>query len=148
MPTNSDFTYPDILQHKPMVEDPLTPDDIIGPKADMVKKHIKIYARYDIEERRSAALESAGITYADREMIAEMYKALRDNGYRILGLDELGRIRLGIVTTSFPQKKEYTDEEIRKAKITFKTLANDTIRGFGSMSKVTEAEIEDERHRF
>lgn len=141
MGTNSDFTYPDTTEKPPFFERKQTPEDIVGPRADLLKRHYKIYDRYETEERRNAAFASANITYADREMIAELYKALRDNGYRILGLDELDRIKLGVITANFPQKRHYTKEECDAAREEFKRIA---AGGFGRLIRDVPKSTRDE----
>lgn len=149
---DADFIYPDTTERPALLHEDVvyrqTPQDICGKYAELVKRHYEAQRLCETDEQRDKALKRAGISSDDRKLVAGLLKGLRDHGYYILDTDRNGRIVLGIATDSFPQKRKYSEEEIKKAKLTFKTMANDTIRGFGSMPTVTEAEIEDERHRF
>lgn len=148
MRKDADFIYPDLLPDKPYISTETTPHAIVGPFGDLIKKHYELYTKYTDEESRHKAMERAGIDEGKRARAAEIYKLLKENGFYVVGLDEHKRIKLGIVTTKHESEIEYSQEEIKKAKLTFKTMAKGVIRGFGSIPKVTKADIEYERDKF
>lgn len=140
---NADFSYPDNTSRPPFVmvsnlgpAGRLTPEDIIGPAADDLRKHYIIYCSRETDEQRVVAFSRKGITPAAIDMAAEMYKALRDNGYYVVGLDPNGRIELAVVTDSHPGiEREYTPEECKEARKEFKEIANRTKGPIGDFLK-------------
>ena len=84
-----------------MISTKLTPDNIIGEdNIDLFKLHFTRTYRCNSKEEHDRALKEMGLSQHVIDSIAEMYSALRENGYIPFGLDQYGNVKFGSVTKS------------------------------------------------
>ena len=94
------------FSNPPMFQEALTVEEIVGPKMDMLRHHCSLSYKADDME---PALKS--FTTQDRLYCAQLYEALRKNGYCINGFDSDNNIKFGIMLKSDIQMLMETNGE-------------------------------------
>jgi hypothetical protein len=125
---DADFVYPLELKAPPLIKTNQLPMDIVGPYAMIVKKHLSLVKNVTSTEEHEKALK--GFPEKDRDIVTDIYKNLRDNGYLVKGLDTMRRIRIGIIIDNFHRDFENLDPVPKK--IT-KELVQDFMRKMQGM---------------